>query len=347
MESLCDQDYITFKDFKLTKPLWGSIEHLVECYDERNELKKIIGQSIVDETLDLHVELCTLHEIWQETQEEVPRKSSLPEPPFIRENLEKQITLLVELLNQKLQKKGEGAVSAFLSEDDRKLIKSVSSDQIERRTRCDSSSRSSSQCDTPTSDYYSRCSSSLSIDQESLQDKISVSEIDTIAQTLRYDFEEERKNLLKDITYIQSALIYESDLKTRETQQKQQGSPSIRDLQKLSSKLEKQILQDASKTTAVGNVTTQAANCLRSHPSRKLKPLNISHHHLESNFQTGISHSEDHENNNNNNNDSSQVRFLPSPPVGGKIPTPPTSGRSGRATATHHLKRTTTVQVAR
>ena len=34
--------------------------------------------------------------------------NKIPEPPFLRENLEKQITLLVDLLKQKLKKQGEG-----------------------------------------------------------------------------------------------------------------------------------------------------------------------------------------------------------------------------------------------
>jgi len=37
----------------------------------------------------------------------------MPEPPFLRENLEKQITLLVDLLKQKLNKQGEGCVNSF------------------------------------------------------------------------------------------------------------------------------------------------------------------------------------------------------------------------------------------
>ena len=51
------EEYIHFKDFHLRQPLWESIENLVQCFDERLEVKKVIGQSLVDETLDLHIEV--------------------------------------------------------------------------------------------------------------------------------------------------------------------------------------------------------------------------------------------------------------------------------------------------
>lgn len=57
MESLCDADYIPFKEFQLRKSLWEVIEDLVESTDEKGELKKVIGQSLIDETLDLHCEV--------------------------------------------------------------------------------------------------------------------------------------------------------------------------------------------------------------------------------------------------------------------------------------------------
>lgn len=338
MEPLCDSDYIPIKDFRLRKSLWEMIEDLVESNDEKSELKKVIGQSLIDETLDLHCELNTLHEIWAETQEnnETQQMSNkIPEPPFLRENLEKQITLLVDLLKQKLKKQGEGAVSAFLTEDDRQLIKSVSSDHIVRSTQ---SVSPSSNCETPTSDYYSRCSSSLSVDVESLQENMNVSEVDSIAQNMRDDFEEERKELLKDITYVQSALIYESDLKLRENE-KRVSSPSIRELQKLSTKLEKQVLSDVSMNQRVSSSTHAHA---RSPQSRKLKPLSRNNSLDSDNLRTRTA-SIDKDNNSNNNNSTSvvQMRFTPSPPTGGKLPTPPSSGRRDTATRPSHMLRRT------
>lgn len=60
----------------------------------------------------------------------------------------------------------------------------LSIDHIVRSTQ---SLSPSSNCETPTSDYYSRCSSSLSVDVESLQESMNVSEIDSIAHNMRYD----------------------------------------------------------------------------------------------------------------------------------------------------------------
>ena len=51
-----------------------------------------------------------------------------------------------------------------------------------------STSPSQANCETPTSDYFSRPSSSLSVDVESLQENMSVSDVDSISQILRFDF---------------------------------------------------------------------------------------------------------------------------------------------------------------
>jgi len=57
MALLSSEEYIQFKDFILRQPLWESIENLVPHYDERLEVKKVIGHSLVEETLDLHIEV--------------------------------------------------------------------------------------------------------------------------------------------------------------------------------------------------------------------------------------------------------------------------------------------------
>ena len=57
MEPLCHFDHIPIKDFPLRKSLWEIIEGIVESINEKSELKKVIGQSLIDETLDLHCEV--------------------------------------------------------------------------------------------------------------------------------------------------------------------------------------------------------------------------------------------------------------------------------------------------
>lgn len=329
MEPLSLSEYIEFKDFHLHQPLWENIEKVVDCVEERTEIKKVVGNSIIDENIDLHVELSTLHDIWRETQQEedsIPKSRTLPEPPFLRENLEKQITLLVDLLKQKLK---EGDESVNLSEEDRRLIKSVSS--VDRLCNSKQSLR-----DTPSSGYESRCSSALSVDLNSLQESMTVSDIDSIVQPLRDDFEEEKKFLLKDITYIQNVLIYESNMKELK-RQRRKSSPSIKELQSLSNRLEMQVLdtkQIKPPTSPIKKKTMHRSSLTR---SPKLKPIQPRPTSVEENTDSIQDDNNDH-----------NTKFTPYPPYppstieGGmsisKIPTPPRMNRNEKKKTSHAIR---------
>lgn len=228
-----------FENFCVRESIWENIESLTNCVEEENQIKKAIGESLVDETLDLHHEVAILYDIWKEYHEEVNNsvcKNMLPEPPLQRENLEKQIGLLVELLQQKVAKQGGRSLGVTLTDEERALVKSVGKQSSKQQLSSASSSHT-----TPSSGYDSRCSSSLSVDLNVLQDSINMMEMDKIVQPLQEDFEDERKGLLQDIQYIQNALIYEGE---EENKRRKQRSPTLTELRRLSNKLEKEVLLD-------------------------------------------------------------------------------------------------------
>jgi len=232
-----DESILAFESFHLRESIWEKVESLTRFGSERNQIKKIIGESVIDETLDLHQEVQTLYEIWKDYHLTITQKTYhpvLPEPPLLRENLEKQITLLVKLLQQKVKKQGGKSITAVLNEDERSMIKSVSKGSkvmVAKQSPPDN---------TKINDVDSRCSSSLSVDVDLLKDRMNLMDIDEIIQPLRNDFEDERRFLLKDIEAIQNAMILEETNNQLVTHA--QNSPTIKDLRTIESKLEKEVL---------------------------------------------------------------------------------------------------------
>lgn len=220
--------------------LWTTVERITSNnIVERSEIKKVIGESLIDETIDLYAEFSSLNEIWSDfNQEESVVTKSLPDPPFLRENLEKQITLLVELLQQKLsfrEGRPEG-FTAFLSEDEREIIKSISRENSSSSIKNTSTAKQINR--VPTAGTRTpRVSSATSSQKE----RINVFEIETLAGTLRLEFENERLELLSNIEAIQTALIHGSNQRDVE-KTRRLSSPTIKELQSLNNKLEKTVI---------------------------------------------------------------------------------------------------------
>lgn len=229
-----DGSALPFEGFFMRESLWRTVENTTPHHGvERAEIKEVIGDSLVDETIDLHTELSTLHEIWISNEISKENESdTLPEPPFLRQNLEKQITLLVELLQQKLSKNsgGKGEVASLpvtLSEEERNIIKTVS--------RCRSRDADEDDDNAVRPSSHRRPRTALP------REDISVSQIDELFIELRQCFRDEREQLLEDITKMQCALMCSSN--KRELSKQRRASASIKKLQHLNNKLEREVTQ--------------------------------------------------------------------------------------------------------
>jgi len=237
--------------FQQRESIWKLISDIAKD-EEQLEVKKILGVSLVDETIDLHREVETLIEIWKELRVSAGQGdpiSQLSEPPAMRTNLEKRISLLVEMLDQKSRKTGR-KLSEVLKEEDMSMIDKVMKDAnnnlaetIGERVRSSSSGYGSSRCsDTIPS---SRCSSSLSVDLDSLEGSINVQRIDDVITHLIKDLEDERDGLFEDIQYIQNTMIDERTQQERKEIERL-TTPTLSDLRSLGTKLEKAVLDDDS-----------------------------------------------------------------------------------------------------
>jgi hypothetical protein len=133
--------------------LWQLIlEHLEES--EIDEIKSILGESLVDETLDLHNEVLSLLEVWRQCREQTDEKKKkcrsqsdvLPEPPAARERLKQEVLFFIENIRQKTLEDGRD-LKMVLSRHNSKVIdyvmesrQSISKDDILNRssTACSS-----------------------------------------------------------------------------------------------------------------------------------------------------------------------------------------------------------------
>jgi len=309
-----------FESFHLRESIWEKIEGLTRFGSERSQIKKIIGESVIDETLDLHQEVQTLYEIWKDYHQTITQNTYhpvLPEPPLLRENLEKQITLLVKLLQQKVKKQGGKSITAVLNEDERSMIKSVSKGNnvmVVKQSPPDN---------TRINDVDSRCSSSLSVDVDLLKDRMNLMDIDEIIQPLRNDFEDERRFLLKDIEAIQNAMILEET--NNQLVAHARNSPTIKDLRTIESKLEKEVL--SKKKASISGVllaheSTSSSENNSTSQSKKFSPSPPS--------SANVRNDENKVSNRNRKlvagrtftyPDSSNNKHSPSPPLVGKLVT--------------------------
>ncbi|XP_031564912.1 uncharacterized protein LOC116300225 [Actinia tenebrosa] len=317
----------SLEEFDIQPSLWRLIEEFV-AEPERPEIKEVIGEGLIDETIVLHEEATSLLDIWRDYRDETEKEeknlalnrhlSSLPEPPMMRENLKKEIMMFVEMLQQK---NNGSQVSKILNHKDESIVDYVletrsNSSQSQRPSTASSrpstamSSSSGRQTPlrvTPRSDASS-CASSVSNQLESMNESLNALEIDRIVEHLRGLFVDEKNRLNDDIAFLQDCLFEESDYR-QQVLSTPDPEPSLKDLRELGTKLEKEILNNNKIPT-----TTKSLN--------KGKPVVFKQHSLDE-------HSLEYNRN----------RALPTKP---NIPKPPTSPPE-RKTKTSLPNRTFTI----
>jgi len=97
-------------------PVWAIVKKSLNTDQEKAFMKEILGDSLVDQTVELHAEVDNLLEIWREFRLETtsiisstsqnPTHAHLPEPPEVRFRLKKEIQFYVEALQTKAKKEG-------------------------------------------------------------------------------------------------------------------------------------------------------------------------------------------------------------------------------------------------
>lgn len=235
---------LSLEAFEPRQSIWELIQgQAIE--EERSDIKKLIGSSLIEETVDLHKEVNTLLEIWREFRDETDKLQkgpSLPEPPNVRENLIKQIKLFVKLMQERSAQQKRGLTRA-LSPHQSELVTSVCDRPDEKlnlleRPRTARSCRDGRQ--TPLRVSVNRSQSSGSNDHFSdIHEVTSSDKIEELADIIREDLEEERTSLHADIDFLQQCLMDES---MYQTSLSTQNEPSLKELQEIGLKLEKELL---------------------------------------------------------------------------------------------------------
>jgi hypothetical protein len=109
-----------------------SLWQLVQAVANERELdviKRVVGESLVETSLDLHAEIDTLLEIWRDYRHETVQglnrlrqskrdlTNNLPEPPNQRETLKKEIAFFVKQLRETFNDNGDRFASKILSKN--------------------------------------------------------------------------------------------------------------------------------------------------------------------------------------------------------------------------------------
>ncbi|CAH1266949.1 CCDC24 [Branchiostoma lanceolatum] len=224
--------------------LWRTVEEHVPA-GELEEVKGILGTTLVEQCMDLHAEVRTLLEIWQDYRDDTDQliragssgRSSLgsgrlPEPPRQRELIVDEIKFLLQNLKERANSEGRN-VQDLLSKHNPGVIQYALTDKgkatghgsrpstSESRPSSARSSRSGRETPlrrtaTPSSDDDRMSISSGTSDQiDRLQDNLNVSRIDQVVEHLRQTLEQECSVLTQDIAFLQSCLEDEADFRSR------------------------------------------------------------------------------------------------------------------------------------
>nr|XP_006825597.1 PREDICTED: coiled-coil domain-containing protein 24-like [Saccoglossus kowalevskii] len=201
--------------------LWKLVEENVSP-EEREEIQEILGDSLIEQSLELHSEVDTLIDIWREFREEtnsiVPKSNPLPEPPRVRESLVNHIRLLLGSLKDKRDGgRDSGVVLADCNIDvlDYVLHDTTSSGSSASSTPKRPSTAASVRDGRETPLRITPCSDA---DIKALEDEVEM--------------------LLRDITFLQNCLEEESDFRCQSVMSISR-EPTIQDLKEERSKLQK------------------------------------------------------------------------------------------------------------
>ncbi|XP_063431397.1 uncharacterized protein LOC134714076 [Mytilus trossulus] len=234
--------------------LWSLVEQHVSPY-EQTEIKNMLGESLVDQSLELHAEIDTLLEIWRdyryETDDMQPAKI-LPEPPGLRGRLIQEIQFFVDNVKEKAQNQGMNPDRVLNTKYNMDVI-DYALDSARPGTGRPGSARPCSafsregrdtpMITSPTGSDRASFASTLSEEIESMNDKLNYLKFDECVQHLRSTLEEENEILLRDIRFLYECIDDEAEFRA-EKQGTVSREPTILDLQQERSKMEKELLNN-------------------------------------------------------------------------------------------------------
>eukprot|EP01135_Chromosphaera_perkinsii_P009623 Nk52_evm73s1810 gene=Nk52_evmTU73s1810 len=243
--------------------LWSRvIADVREC--EWEEIKSIIGRSLIEENEQMHMEVETLYDIWKEYSEETngleidAEQQIFPEPPLMRERLVAEIDFFLKNLGEQ-----KGSLAGNMQEclkdqcgtnKKKKIISYILASPEGTLSRPSSSIGRASESSTSRPD--SSCSfigrvgereededlHKLCAGIEKMKTNINVFQIDSVKEKLVAAFKEEQTLLLKDIDFIQKCIDDEMMYRTSVENRSLMEKPSLSELREFGTELERQFL---------------------------------------------------------------------------------------------------------
>eukprot|EP00040_Diaphanoeca_grandis_P016262 m.83841 g.83841 ORF g.83841 m.83841 type:complete len:397 (+) comp25678_c0_seq1:179-1369(+) len=211
---------------------------------EHEEIKRIIGEELVDEAEILHAEVVSLLDIWQDYRTrtesdletiQTPSLAPLPEPPMVRDHLKQEIRFFLESLKKKgaTIKRSTNASSGATS-----II-----DYVLEKERPNSNPNVSTRPSTPRFDGRRPASCPRSklthTEVAALEEKLSIFNLGDATGKIRTAIRCECEALLKDAEFLQECLEGEHDYRSSlMPQTQQQRAPSLAELRGFRARLE-------------------------------------------------------------------------------------------------------------
>ncbi|XP_062600729.1 sodium-dependent lysophosphatidylcholine symporter 1-like [Saccostrea cucullata] len=229
--------------------LWSIVEQYIPVH-EHEEIKGMLGESLIDQSLELRNEIETLLDIWRDYRDETNDncKEKLPEPPGLRDRLVQEIQFFIENVKEKSRLQGLNPERILATGHNKAVLDytmEVSRPGTARGSRPSTAMSRDGQdtpmmC-TPTGSDRTSAASTLSEEIESMTDKLNYLKFDEVVQHLKGYLEDEINTLLKDIQFLYECLDEEATYRA-ETQGTISREPTIAELQTERSKMEKEML---------------------------------------------------------------------------------------------------------
>ncbi|XP_060596231.1 uncharacterized protein LOC132750299 [Ruditapes philippinarum] len=267
--------------------LWKLVKQYVPDH-EREEIKSMLGESLIDQSQELHQEIETLLEIWRDYREETEQSKpvcKLPEPPGLRDRLIQEIQFFVDSVKEKAKYQGVNA-DKILSRHNTDILdyaldtyRDDSSRPSSKMTARGNDGRETPMICSPTCSDRTSEASILSEEVEAMNEKLNVLKFDEVLAHLRSTMVEEIETLLRDISFLQSCLDEEATFRAESTGTLTR-EPTLSELKEERSTLEKDLLSNMTSQSSPpllkpAFTPTSLINKLGSHvsPGNKLKSL--------------------------------------------------------------------------
>ncbi|CAD5113513.1 DgyrCDS2673 [Dimorphilus gyrociliatus] len=249
--------------------VWKLIEERVPEF-EREEIKRMLGFSKVEESLDLQREVEILLDIWREVRVGFNGngETSLPEPPAVRDRLKNEIEFFIKALKDRAERDGVDPNKAINTNSP--VIDYV----ITARDRTRPQTAQSGGKETPllplTSSDRDRMSlaSSVSDDFDSMNDKLNYLQFDVVVESLRQRLTDEIQQLINDVSFLQNCIDDEYSFQSKTDNFRE---PSIAELREERTKLEKDLLN--SRASSAASISKIDVNLSRPSSTKKPAPL--------------------------------------------------------------------------